>query len=252
MLMIRCMIVDDEKPARDELRFLLESFEDIVVVKEAENGRQAYDFHKECPVDLVFLDINMPQITGDRVAERWLKQKCSPQIVFTTAYDEHAIKAFDLNVTDYLLKPIGFERLERAVRRIRFRMETQLGQKILEHSGGKKKTMEYSGKICLETHGKLIPIPVEDIIYATVSEKQTWIYTKKGRFAYNYSLTHLEERLGQGIFLRTHRAYLVNTDCVESIEPWFHNTYRIVLKGGEEKIPVSRNHVKAFKDTFRI
>jgi len=251
--MIKCMIVDDEKPARDELRFLLEDFDDIKVVKEACCGQDACQYQKEDPVDLVFLDINMPVITGVRVAEKWTSQDNPPMIVFTTAYDEYAIRAFELNAVDYLLKPISGERLKGAIEKARdrkvFHDNQSIGAVIDKISTDHVYEVD---KICLENGGKFIPVETCDIVYATIVDKHTTIYTVKGIFTYVHSLSHLEEKLHSDRFFRSHRAYLMNIDFVEAIEPWFNNTYMVKMKFFDEKVPVARNQIKSFKETFHL
>ncbi|WP_430883997.1 LytR/AlgR family response regulator transcription factor [Fusibacter sp. JL216-2] len=251
--MIKCMIVDDEKPARDELRFLLEDFEDIEVVREASSGPDACQYQKEDPVDLVFLDINMPVITGVRVAEKWMSGDNPPMIVFTTAYDEFAIRAFELNAVDYLLKPISGERLRGAIEKARERNIVHNKQSIKAVIEKMDADHVYEvDKICLENGGKFIPVETCDIIYATIVDKHTTIYTVKGIFTYAHSLSHLEEKLHNDRFFRSHRAYLMNVDFVEAIEPWFNNTYMVKMKFFDEKVPVARNQIKSFKETFHL
>ena len=251
--MIRCMIVDDEKPARDELRFLLEDFDDILVVSEVDNGRDACDIQKDDPVDLVFLDINMPVITGIRVAEKWMALEKPPMIIFTTAYDEYAIRAFELNAVDYILKPISSERLAAALDKVREKNYLQRKNEILSLT----EKMAADGacgmdKICLESQGRFIPIHIEEIVYATIVEKHTMIYTKQGSFTYRESLSYLEDRLHSERFFRSHRAFLMNMEYVEAIEPWFNNTYMVKMKGYDEKVPVARNQIKTFKERFNL
>ncbi len=251
--MIRCMIVDDEKPARDELRFLLEAFSDIEVVSEAENGTDACDFQKKSPVELVFLDINMPGISGVRVAEKWMAYEHPPMIIFTTAYDEYAIRAFDLHAIDYLLKPINSERLASAIDRVR---EKQIidQTKAINELADKMSEDRTCGmdRICFESSGRLIPVDIQNIIYAAIEDKNTVIHTTQGVFVYGHSLSYLQERLRSDHFLRTHRGYLMNVNFVEAIEPWFNNTFMVKMKHCDEMIPVSRNQVKTFKEVFNL
>jgi len=247
------MIVDDEKPARDELRFLLEDFADIDVTYEVDNGRDAYENQKLEPVDLVFLDINMPVITGIRVAEKWVNSDSPPMIVFTTAYDEYAIRAFDLNAVDYLLKPISGERLASALTRVRekalFKQKETINALADKMAAEKTCGMD---KLCLESAGRFIPVGVEDIIYATIVDKHTIIHTAQGEFGYSHSLSYLEERLHSDKFFRSHRAFLMNVDFVEAIEPWFNNTYMVKMKGFEAQVPVARNQIRTFKERFNL
>jgi len=247
------MIVDDEKPARDELKFLLEDFKDIQVISEVDNGRDAFERQESHPVDLVFLDINMPVISGVRVAEKWMSKDNPPMIIFTTAYDTYAIRAFELNAVDYLLKPIMGERLEKAIERARVSVRPSQEKAILSLADkmAKDKTCGME-KLCFEMGGCYIPVDIENIVYATIVDKHTMIYTTKGVFQYGHSLSYLEERINSTQFFRSHRAFLMNIDFVEAIEPWFNNTYMVKMKGSDEKVPVARNQVRIFKETFSL
>lgn len=251
--MIKCMIVDDEKPARDELSFLLEDFDDIEVISQVDNGRDAIEIQKNEKIDLVFLDINMPVITGIRVAEKWMSLDTPPMIIFTTAYDEYAIRAFELNAVDYILKPISYERLHVAVEKVREKSYLQQRKEIL--SVADKMALDGAcgmDKICLESSGRFIPLDISQIVYATIKDKHTVIYTTQGTFTYGHALSYLEERLHSDKFFRSHRAFLMNVEYVEAIEPWFNNTYMVKMRGYEEKVPVARNQIKSFKETFNL
>ncbi|MBS4537820.1 response regulator transcription factor [Clostridium sp. D2Q-11] len=256
--MIRAMIVDDELPAREELRYLLEKHKDIEIIEEAKNGLEALNIIKENILDVIFLDINMPKISGIEVASEVLNYKIEkvPLIVFITAYDDYAIKAFELNAIDYLLKPIGDKRLNKALNKLReslnnkgIQYEKRLSGLIKEIQGNKEYKYQ---KLTLYKDGMLFPIELKNIIMATVEDKNTTIITTTGKFIYHETLTHLEERINRGNFYRSHRSFLINIDYIEKIEPWFNNTFHIKLKGYDEMIPVSRGQVKEFKMIMNI
>lgn len=254
--MIKCLIVDDEKPAREELEYLLKDFSDISIVGMASHGLEAIKLYRELNPDLIFLDVQMPQINGIEVAEQLITEDKKPLIIFVTAYDNYAIKAFELNAIDYLLKPVSEERLKNALDKVRKTMsnfldyEDRLRRLLFEISP--KDSCNMIRKICLYKNGTLIPINTDEIIYATVENRSTVIISKKGRYEYPNTLSHLEEKLNTANFFRSHRSFLINLNYIEQIEPWFNSTYMIKLRYTDEKIPVSRNQVKRFKEIMNI
>jgi len=253
--MQRCLIVDDEMPARKELLYLLNSIESVKVVGEASNGIEALELIKKLKPDIVFLDIQMPQISGIDVARNLLIEDHKPNIIFVTAYDNFAIEAFEVNAIDYLLKPISEERLKDRLGRINeVREQDDLNKnqinKLIEYI--KSNTKICSQRISLYHKDKLIPIDLNEIIYATIEEKNTIIVSSKGKFEINCTLNELTERLDPNIFFRTHKSYIVNLNIIESIEPWFNSTYNINLRNNKEVIPVSRNYVKKFRQLMNI
>lgn len=252
----RCLIVDDEMPARQELLYILSSIEDVKVIGEASNGIEALELIKTLKPDIVFLDIQMPQVSGMDVARRLLEEEHKPIIIFVTAYDEFAVEAFEVNAIDYLLKPISEERLQKTLEKI-------------THSNVKDEKFDYSvlnrliqdiksatnttiQRISLYYNNRLIPIEIKDIIYVTVEDKNTVVVSNKGKFETNYTLNDLMDKFDASIFFRSHKSYIINLNYIESIEPWFNSTYNINLKGYKEKIPVSRSYAKSFKEIMNI
>lgn len=242
--MFNCLIVDDEMPAREELKYLLKSFEDINIIGEASHGLEAIELNNTLNPDLIFLDIQMPQINGIDVAKKIYKDNWLPLIIFTTAYDDFAIKAFETNAVDYLLKPISLDRLEKAINKSR-----EIFNTLTPNKESEKPTIE---KICLYNDGSIVPVDFEDIVYATVEEGVTIIFTSKGSYEYKNSLSNLEEKLSGSNFFRSHRSFLINLDYIEKIEPWFNSTFLIKMKNSKEEIYVSRNKVKEFKKIMDI
>lgn len=257
-MIIRSMIVDDERPAREELKYLLEKHNDIEIVEEGRNGLEALNNINDIMPDVIFLDINMPKISGIEVAAKIMEYEIDklPLIVFTTAYDEYAIKAFELNAIDYLLKPIDDRRLNKTIDKLRNNLKDkgiEYEKKLNGLINDIQNKKEYkSNKITLYKDGSFYPIEIEYIILATVEDKNTTIITTQGKFIYHETLTHLEKKINKYDFYRSHRSYLVNINYIEKIEPWFNNTYHIKLKEYEEMIPVSRGQVKGFKMIMNI
>ncbi|WIV11952.1 LytTR family DNA-binding domain-containing protein [Proteiniborus sp. MB09-C3] len=253
--MYRCLIVDDEMPARQELIYILRGIEGIDVVGEASHGMEALERIEELKPDIVFLDIQMPQMSGIEVARRLsYKDENVPIIIFVTAYDQFALEAFEVNAIDYLLKPIREDRLEKSLKKIisteKEKPRKDKLEKLIEYVElNTKKALQ---RISLYHQGRLIPIETKDIIYITTEGRNTIIQSNKGKFETNHTLNELMEGLDSTTFFRSHKSYIVNLNYIESIEPWFNSTYNINLKGNGTVIPVSRNYSKEFKKIMNI
>lgn len=250
---MKILIVDDEKPARDELHYLLKKEKDIQTILEAENGMKALRILEKQEMDLILLDIQMPGMTGLEMARQLMALPVYPQIIFVTAYDQFALEAFDVNALDYLLKPIETERLERALNRVRNRMlnrkeGSELEAAVLKvlKSSDKQKKNRFR-KITVYKDGRFIPLDFEQILMLTAEEKYSRIYTEQSDYSYRKSLGDLEELIQYPSLFKCHRSFTINLDYVESVEQWFNNSYRIKLKGVEELIPVSRSHTADLK-----
>lgn len=251
--MIRAMIVDDEKPARDELRWLLEKERDIEVCCEAVNGMEALKLAESGRPDLILLDIQMPGLSGLETARQLIALHHFPQIIFVTAYDQFAIEAFDVNAVDYLLKPIEQDRLDRALCRVRNRLkggESDLEEKILKLlkplSTGIY-TTQTQKKITVYYEGHFKPIDVDDILMITADGKQSLIYTQEAVYSYRTSLRDLEQLLSGVNLFKCHRSYSLNLKYIEFVEPWFNSAYRVKLKGVDALVPVSRTNTPELK-----
>ncbi|WP_427340130.1 LytR/AlgR family response regulator transcription factor [Caloranaerobacter sp. DY30410] len=253
--MIRCIIVEDEMPAREEIKYLLQEFDDIDIVGEATHGLEAIELIQRLKPDLIFLDIKMPKISGIEVTERVVKGEYVPLIVFITAFDQFAIKAFEVNAVDYLLKPVSKERLKKAIEKVkeihysRADYDDKL-EKFLRFIKNERRNK--ISKISVYKNGKLIPLDPGEIIYITVEGRNTIIVSTKGKFESNNTLSQLEKKLNTKNFFRSHRSFLINLDYIEEIEPWFNSTYRVKMKYSKEKIPVSRSQVKEFRGIMDI
>lgn len=254
--MIRALVVDDEVPAREELIYILKSFKEIEVVGEASYGKEALELEKQLNPDLIFLDIDMPGLNGIEVAQELVKSDSRAFIVFVTAYEAYAIKAFEVNAIDYILKPISEERLEKSIKKIlnSINRERESYFDRLGNLLSKLNIIEEKipNKISLNQNGTLIPINIDEIIYATIEDKNTVVYTDKGRFQINATLGELKEKLNSPRFFRSHKSYLVNLDAIEAIEPWFNSTFNLKIKNTKEKILVSRSQSKEFKKIMNI
>lgn len=237
--MLKAMIVDDEAPARSELRFLLDEVGDVEVVAEADNVRAAIENLKKSRCDVMFLDINMPGVNGMQLAEALSKIKNLPAVVFVTAYGEYAADAFDVNAVDYLVKPVETERLRRAVEKVR----TTLGLTAKQGS---------SERIPVEKGGKKILVPVDKIRYITAKDDYSCLYTEDDHYLSTISLTKLEERLADANFFRVHRRHIVNLSYVSEVESVPGGTLELTMRDDGEKIPVSRRRVAPLKKVLKL
>ena len=236
---LKAIIVDDEAPARSELRFLLDELGKTEVVAEAASVREAIEKLKEYPCDVMFLDINMPEATGLQLAEALRHLKYPPAVVFVTAYSEFAIDAFKVNAIDYLVKPVESDRLDQAITRV----EEQLSLRA---------KVQKLDRIQVEKAGKKILIPIDSIRYVMAHDDYAYLQTDTDRYFSTVSLAQLEKRLDGHGFFRVHRGYLVNLSAVTEVESVTGGTLLLTLEGCEEKIPVSRRRVSSLKKALGI
>jgi DNA-binding LytR/AlgR family response regulator len=223
---IRVLIVDDEELARTRLKSLLDGLPDVECVGEAENGIEAVEKVKELAPDLMLLDIQMPGMNGFEVLEAL---DDVPLVVFATAFDEYALKAFEVNSIDYLLKPIEKERLSQAIERARRLLSggPELRQEIERLAGligarGVDRLPVVKGK-------RIVLVDHADIVWVGASDELVFVYTKDGRHLANATMAELEARLDPRAFFRVHRSSIVNLKHVAEIVPWFAGKYKIVL-----------------------
>lgn len=256
MAAISVVIVDDEKPARDELAYLLKGFSDVEVVAQAKNGFEAVTLIKERSPDLVFLDVEMPGLDGFGVLKKLVDKKVRlPQIVFATAYDHYAVQAFEVNAVDYLLKPFDKGRLARSVARTRKLLETRESpterlESLLEQVGQRRAP----SKLLLRTAQRLFLIDAGELVYATIEDGLITLVTRETQGNSNYrTMEELQATLDPGHFWRVHRSYLVNIDRIKEVVPWFKSSYQLRMddkKGAE--IPVSRAQTRRLRELLKL
>ncbi len=237
--MLKAIIVDDEAPARSEMKFLLDELDQTEVVAEAASVREAIEKLKEYPCDVMFLDISMPEASGLQLAEALQHLKFPPAVVFVTAYSEFAIDAFKVNAIDYLVKPVESERLAQAIARVR------------EHVALHAKVQKLD-RIPVEKGGKKILIGIDTIRYVMARDDYAYLQTDTDRYFSTVSLAQLEKRLDGHGFFRVHRGYLVNLSLVTEVESVAGGTLLLTMDGVEEKIPVSRRRVSALKKALGL
>lgn len=243
---IRALVVDDEDLARIALRRVLEPERDIEIVGEAANGLEAIEKIGELRPDLVLLDIEMPGFDGFEVVQQL---NDPPAIVFVTAYDEYAVRAFEANAIDYLLKPVQPERLARALERVRQRMRSS------EHGGRVKEVArERSGpvrRIAARRGKRIVIVPLREVIRVEIEDKLVFAVTAHDRLLVEKTISELEAILEPSGFLRISRGELVNLEMVKELVPWFSGTWRVKLANGEER-DVSRERARQLKEAMGV
>ncbi len=242
---MKVLIVDDEKPARDRLRQLLDDFGKYEVVGEAGNGEDAIEMANRSLPDVVLLDIRMPGANGIEVAHHLNSMEQPPAVVFTTAYDEYAIDAFDARAIGYVLKPVRRQRLERALEHAR-----QLTGPVLRELAGEAELESRRNHVCARRHNELRLIPIEDIRLFAADQKYVCVHHASGRDLIDDSLKSLEEEFADR-FVRIHRGALVAIDKVEKLEKLEDGKTHVVLRNPtpdednapDDELVVSRRHV---------
>lgn len=234
---MNCIIVDDEYPAREELKYFINEFSNMKMEAEFEDSIKALEYIEENKPDIVFLDINMPKLDGMVLGKIINNFEKKVIIVFITAYKEHAVNAFEIEAFDYILKPYSEERIVNTLRRLE---KIQFVDKCINN------------KITLKKNNKLRVISICDICYCEARERETIIYTSKEKFIENCSISEFYKRLPKNNFFRSHRSYIVNLEKIVEIIPWFNNTYMVKIQGIDEEIPVSRNNINDFKHLMGI
>lgn len=240
------MIVDDEAPARSELRFLLEQTGKIGSIIEASSVRSAIEMLMEARVDVVFLDISMPGASGLQLAEALYKLKNPPAIVFVTAYSDHAVEAFDVDAVDYLMKPVEEARLDRAIEKVIARAKPVA---TAEPVVAKPANIE---RIPVEKGGRKVLIPVDQIRFIMAKDDYSCIFTEDDRYLSTTSLAQFESKLGEFGFFRVHRRYIVNLANVEDVETVPSGAIQLGVNGLDERIPVSRRRVVPLKKALNL
>ena len=236
MAKLHAMIVDDEAPARSELRYLLEETGRIESITEASSAREAVKLLMDGRVDVMFLDISMPKTTGMQLADALHKLKNPPAIVFVTAYSEYALEAFDVDAVDYLMKPVETDRLNQALDKVQSRVKPQ----AVSHGSVERIPVEKSGRKVL--------VPIDQIRYIEAKDDYSCIYTDDDRYLSTISLAKLEAKLSPNGFFRVHRGYIVNLAYVEDVEVVSSGIRQLGINGIEgKKISVSRRRVVALK-----
>jgi two-component system, LytTR family, response regulator len=259
---LRAVVVDDEQLARDELGYLLGQLGGVEVIAQAGNGLEAITTIDRLRPDVVFLDVQMPGLTGFEVARRLLDTRAASQIIFVTAYDQHAIEAFEVNAVDYLLKPVEQGRLEVAVDRARRRIDSDRQaepgvknaaelEKIIQLVAERQSRRE---RLAIKVGERFLLVQADDIIYASLADDGISVVTSQHAGTSNYrTLDELHERLDPTVFWRVHRAHLVNINKIKEIVPWFSRNYILRMKDEKStEIPVSRMQTRRLREYLKL
>ena len=260
MTALRAIVVDDEQLARDELCYQLAQLEEVEVLAQAGNGIEALAAIERHAPDVVFLDVQMPGLTGFEVARQILERPNAPGVVFVTAYDQHAIEAFEVNAVDYLLKPVETSRLEQAVQRVQRRVahdrpggEPLNGQleRLVRMMAARQDRRD---QIAVKVGERFLLIRAEEIIFASLADESITIVTGQVAGTSNYrTLDDLQARLDPEIFWRVHRSHLVNINKIKEIVPWFSRNYILRMKDAKAtEIPVSRSQTKRLREYLKL
>ena len=239
---MRVLIVDDEKLARDRLRELLNEIGGHTVVGEGMNGNEAVEKAAELNPDVVLMDIRMPGMDGLEAAMHLMGMENPPMVIFTTAYDQHALHAFEVNAVDYLLKPIRKDRLAAALDKAK-----KLTLQQLQEINQAQETPQARTHISVHLRGNIRLVPVPDILYFMADSKYVTVRTPGEEHLIEDSLVNLEKEFGERVFLRIHRNALVATDYIKGIEKSTNGNWQVALKGLEKKLDVSRRHAAAVR-----
>jgi len=248
MKTITAIIIDDEELAREIIKEYLTDSPEIKVVAECRDAHEAIAAISEYNPDLLFLDIQMPEINGFELLEMLDEL---PKIIFSTAYDQYAIKAFEVNAVDYLLKPYDAERFEVAVNRAKQNIlsETETNETITKLLESINKPKDYLDRILIKQSGRIVIISTNEIYLIKAMDDYAEIHIKKESYLIQQSLNHLESRLDPDKFLRVHRSYITNINAIKDIVSWAGGRYKLFLKNGTE-ISVSRSGYQKLKRFF--
>jgi two-component system response regulator LytT len=261
---LRVLVVDDEQYAREELCFQLDQLGEVEIVGQAGNGLEALTAVERHGPDVVFLDVQMPGLNGFEVARRLLDRNVeAPALVFVTAFDHHAIEAFEVNAVDYLLKPVEGGRLEQALQRARRRVAAERNgtaapvpvndqiERLVKMMADRQIRRE---QVAIKVGERFMLVQAEDIIFASLADESINIVTGQVSGTSNYrTLDDLQARLDPDVFWRVHRSHLVNINKIKEIVPWFSRNYILRMKDAKgTEIPVSRSQTKRLREYLKL
>lgn len=246
MKVFKTLIIDDERLAREELKSILNEYTEIEVIDEAQNGDEGIEKIKKLKPDLVFLDVSMPGMTGFDMLK---KLDEIPHVVFVTAYDEYAIKAFEVNALDYLLKPVDNNRLNEAMEKLRMKEEQEFESSAEARLERKDRRLTISDRIFIKDGEKCFFVQLSEVRMLESDGNYVKVYFNNSRPLILRSLNSFEDRLDSEHFFRANRKFIVNLNWIEKVENWFNGGLQVELKTGE-KIEISRRQAIRFKDIF--
>jgi two-component system, LytTR family, response regulator len=247
---VRVVIADDEPLVRRGLRTFIGAEPGLTIVGEARNGPDAVDLIRSARPDLVFLDVQMPELDGFGVLDA-LDGEPLPAVVFVTAYDEYAIRAFDVHAVDYLLKPFDDERFRVALRRVRSRLgmhrQQSLDERLEAVLAELRAREQYADRLLVKNEGRVTVVQVDDVDWIEAADNYVRVHTSRGRYLMREPIKVLERKLNPRQFARVHRSAIVNLARVRELQPLFGGEYAIILSTGA-KLTLSRGYRDAFRD----
>jgi len=257
---INTIIVDDEKPARDELAFLLKAFPEINLIGQGRNGVEAVALIKEHSPDLVFLDVQMPGLDGFGVLKKLVERKMKvPHVVFATAYDTYAVQAFEVNAVDYVLKPFDKARISKAIARAKREIESQDSpadrlEQLVNQLGAGRPASTQPVKLLVKSQQRMLLVDANDFIFASIEDGLISVSAKDCEGASNYrTLEELNAAVDSESFWRPHRSFLVNIHHIKEVVPWFKSSYMLKMSDKKQtEIPVSRVQTKRLRELFKL
>ena len=249
---LRTLVIDDEQLARERLQGFLEKLPTVEVVGQAANGIEALRLIEEVSPDLVFLDVQMPGMDGFEVLKSLRGDP--PHVVFATAYDEYALRAFEVEAVDYLLKPFARQRVHDAVERVRSRRN---GDQPTPDLDAVLKKLEETRRVFMQqvpVHSgkRILIVPAEEILWFGVEYRLVYAHTRDRPYMTNYTLRELEERLDPALFFRAHKSSLVSLPHVKEIVPWFGGRYKLVMRDeAASEVALSRAQARTLRSRLR-
>ncbi len=257
---INTIIVDDEKPAREELAFLLKSFPEINLQAQGKNGLEAVNLIKEHSPDLLFLDVQMPGLDGFGVLKKLVERKLKvPHVVFATAFDQYAVQAFDVNAVDYILKPFDKARIAKAVQKAKKEIEAHTSpaerlEQLVAQLASPKPATKPPSKILIKSQQRMLLVDSNDLIFASIEGGLISVVAREVEGSSQCrTLEELHATLDADSFWRPHRSYLVNVHHIKEVVPWFKSSFMIKMNDKKQsEIPVSRQQTKRLRQLFKL
>ena len=257
---INTIIVDDEKPAREELAFLLKGFSEINLLAQGKNGLEAVNLIREHSPDLLFLDVQMPGLDGFGVLKKLVERRLKvPHVVFATAFDHYAVQAFDVNAVDYVLKPFDKARIAKAIQKAKKEIEAHTSpaerlEQLVSQLAAPKPASAQPSKVLIRSQQRMLLVDSSDLIFASIEGGLISVIAKDLEGTSNYrTLEELLAALDQESFWRPHRSFLVNIHHIKEVVPWFKSSFMLKMDDKKQsEIPVSRQQTKRLRELFKL
>lgn len=246
---MRYAVIDDERPSRSELRHLILAYQPDAEIDEADSGQRAIELADKGDYDAFFVDVHLGDMTGTTLSLMLKKLFPGVRIVFATAYNEYAVKAFDMDAVDYLMKPFDPARVAHA-------LEKLAAARVLPQRPAESEPPEPQGamrKLSISCDKRVVLLEIDDVAYIETDDRCCVLHTKTGDYTSTQPLSYFEKKLALAQFFRSHKSYLINLQYVIELSPWFNGMSCVKLRGFEkENLPISRKQVKALKEIFEM